>query len=445
MSQNKDTQNILYPIDSTWRFDSTGAKSYYFGSQELISLNGKKTTQQTYKQISPVGEYSVDDGNYLAAADNDKLVGYMVSKDNSDCAFMLPTGELRTDFSYSFYALAANKDETLICVSTTNTDSADNSNEKYGVININGKVIIPLKYYSPINFQDGIAAVSTTRSDNSYIYIDETGKVLFNKIFTSANNFINGLALVMDTNNKWGYIDKKGDYAILPTFDEASDFDKYNYACVVTGNKGMIIDKKGNVIQKDKYQNGLSFDDYKFQSLYGDYYFVRTIKDYSQSSTYYDKDFNRIEAGPDVHQIDYISPDYVRYDYDNGDTAIVKGNKKTILKDEFAVEWVGGNKFIVETRDNTAQLIDDSGNVIFSLNDCEFSRLSNQLLLVTNKGTERCGIYNWEGKEILPIKYKNIEWIDGKVFRVTLGYETGFINLKGQWLYKKSMLQYMQD
>jgi hypothetical protein len=72
-----------------------------------------------------------------------------------------------------------------------------------------------------------------------YGYIDETGKMVINPMFESAEMFGEGLAAVCvghgcyyslpsdkpKEEGKWGYIDKTGKFVINPQYDSASPFD----------------------------------------------------------------------------------------------------------------------------------------------------------------------------------------------------------------------------
>lgn len=81
-------------------------------------------------------------------------------------------------------------------------------------------------------------------------YMNNLGKVIVKPIFTSANNFSDGLAAVKNEERKWGFINKDGTYAIEPRFDVVCDFSE-GYAPVIlnidNSAEYSYIDKKGSI------------------------------------------------------------------------------------------------------------------------------------------------------------------------------------------------------
>ena len=92
-------------------------------------------------------------------------------------------------------------------------------NGKYGFINHQGDVVIPLLYDDANAFSDGLALV---RQNGRYGYVDKTGNMIISSQWINAKSFSEGLAAV--GNSYWGYIDKKGNYVIDPIWDYASTF-----------------------------------------------------------------------------------------------------------------------------------------------------------------------------------------------------------------------------
>ena len=97
-----------------------------------------------------------------------------------------------------------NKKEELIRVQRTN----DN---KYNLINAQGKFIFDKWFEWIEDFQDGLARVQRT-SDGKFNLIGENGKFLSEQWFVWIGDFENGLALVQSEreNPRFNYIDKEG-------------------------------------------------------------------------------------------------------------------------------------------------------------------------------------------------------------------------------------------
>lgn len=78
-------------------------------------------------------------------------------------------------------------------------------------------------------------------------YIDLQGKIVINPQFTTANYFNEGLALV-STGDKYGYIDKTGKYVINPSFIKATDFSEGVAFVVKENTEPIAINKKGETL-----------------------------------------------------------------------------------------------------------------------------------------------------------------------------------------------------
>lgn len=84
-------------------------------------------------------------------------------------------------------------------------------------------------------------------SGKKWGYIDREGKIQINPQFEKAYNFIDGVALVLGTDDKYGYIDEKGKYKINPQYKEALPFSE-GLACVVSENgHPQYIDETGKM------------------------------------------------------------------------------------------------------------------------------------------------------------------------------------------------------
>lgn len=85
-------------------------------------------------------------------------------------------------------------------------------NDKHGLIDANGEIIIAPTYGSIGHFSEGNAWVSS--SDYKYGFINKMGKLVIPLSFDQAGDFSEGLATV-EVNNKTGFVDKAGDVVIV--------------------------------------------------------------------------------------------------------------------------------------------------------------------------------------------------------------------------------------
>lgn len=128
---------------------------------------------------------------------------------------------------------------------------------KYGYVNLNGKIIVQPQYLYATKFaNNGLALVSQKADDeNDYKrkigFIDLSGKVVIEPRFSAGFGFCEGLAaaaIVDGEKQKWGFIDEKGAFVIEPIYDYAVVFCG-GIASVNLGRKRIYIDKQGNVVE----------------------------------------------------------------------------------------------------------------------------------------------------------------------------------------------------
>ncbi len=128
--------------------------------------------------------------------------------------------------------------------------------EKYGMIEFStGKLIIDTKYDGILYPSEGICIAKKLFYDNSMGYYDDRwGYVNLNgkeiteiKYWSGTKKFSNGMAAVkMDY--KWGFIDKTGKEVIKLQYDYASDFED-GKAMVELDGEEFYIDKKGKKVK----------------------------------------------------------------------------------------------------------------------------------------------------------------------------------------------------
>jgi WG containing repeat len=166
---------------------------------------------------------------------------------------------------------------------------------KRGYIDRAGKLVVNPQYDSASEFSEGLAIVCVGQCDQQhwqgyhyakggleiekleqtfkYGYIDETGKMVINPMFESADKFGEGLAGVCvghgcyyslpsdksQEQGKWGYIDKTGTMVIPPQFKYVRVFQE-GLAAVSVGDKWGYIDKTGKFVINPQYDSALDFD-----------------------------------------------------------------------------------------------------------------------------------------------------------------------------------------
>lgn len=117
-------------------------------------------------------------------------------------------------------------------------------NLKFGCINTNGKVVIPIRYDDLGGFYEGLSYAS---NGDKYGYINKEGKAKIKFMLTHAENFDNGLAKVGVKNpkpyiygkqdNVYGLIKKNGDLLAAKWFSTVEKESDSIYTVTIDGDK----------------------------------------------------------------------------------------------------------------------------------------------------------------------------------------------------------------
>ena len=133
-------------------------------------------------------------------------------------------------------------------------------NKKWGFIDINGKLVTPLKYDYIEELRDGLAIVNigsemvAVNQGIEYIggkwgYIDKTGKEVIALTYDAAKECSEGLAAVK-SGEKWGFIDRTGKVVIPIIYDWISSSFINGTAEVYLKKENFKIDKTGNRVKE---------------------------------------------------------------------------------------------------------------------------------------------------------------------------------------------------
>ena len=138
-------------------------------------------------------------------------------------------------------------------------------NNKWGFINNKNEMVIQCKYYLPYEYGDEsknssfacpkfINGVTRVVIDNLFVLIDKTGKEVAK--YTFIGEFNEGLAPVYSSaNNSWGYIDYSGKEVIKTKYSNVTSF-KHGVAAVTYSSLSnvSIIDEGGKAILNTPYK-----------------------------------------------------------------------------------------------------------------------------------------------------------------------------------------------
>lgn len=145
----------------------------------------------------------------------------------------------------------------------------EDSNGNRGYVKNNGDFIVPCIFDDVNGYEDNLMVVATSRKCG---YVDTMGHWVIDSIFDDARGFGNGLARVKK-DGFWMFIDKKGESVKNLLFDEILTGFSDNRAFVKEGNSILLIDTNGKtkkIISADTvytFKNG--YATYKKGNFYG--------------------------------------------------------------------------------------------------------------------------------------------------------------------------------
>jgi hypothetical protein len=171
--------------------------------------------------------------------------------------------------------------------------------DKYGYIDANGKVVVNPQYEEAIYLCHGLAGVKVNKR---FGYIDRNGKMVIEPQFDSVRNHIQGMARIK-IDGKYGYIDEKGEMIIPAVFDMAWDFNNYGLALVGKDGKWGCVDKQGKMVVPLRFDDFNGFIDGRaIVVIDGKYGYVDTegrivIKPQFENAWFFNEGLAMIELG----------------------------------------------------------------------------------------------------------------------------------------------------
>lgn len=141
------------------------------------------------------------------------------------------------------------------------------SEDAYGYIDRNGKMVIPPDFDEAGPFSQGLAAVKV---GDKFGYVDKTGKMKIAPQFEKAEPFKEGLAAVTEASAEYklyGFIDKEGNFVIEPSFEDAHQFAEGVAAVKFPRKEGIsfdaqwgFVDKAGKPVIQPKFSDAAEFN-----------------------------------------------------------------------------------------------------------------------------------------------------------------------------------------
>jgi hypothetical protein len=150
---------------------------------------------------------------------------------------------------------------------------------KYGYMDMKGKVVIPPGFMHPADFENGYANV--TQDGERYYYIDKKGNIVKDGNLKPGDNGNEIIPFLDEKSKKYGYKFANGKTAIEPKFEEADRF--IDGRAIVTVNKDQYDIKCGVINTKGEY---VIKPDYTGIHSIGQGFFAVNNKGYSKYDNY---------------------------------------------------------------------------------------------------------------------------------------------------------------
>ena len=128
------------------------------------------------------------------------------------------------------------------------------SDFRLGYMDLEGRVVIPPRFFAAGHFSEGLAPARESVSDG-YGYIDQQGRQVIGPGFDAALPFAESFAPVR-VGGRWGYIGRDGAFRIQPRFDDAFAFSEGRARVIADGLAGFIDETGSWVVQPVYYRAG---------------------------------------------------------------------------------------------------------------------------------------------------------------------------------------------
>lgn len=270
-------------------------------------------------------------------------------------------------------------------------------NQKYGIVGIDGKQILPNHYLQISHWEMG---GFWAMSDKQLQLYDLTGKIVSGAIYDAVKPSAIMPFCAVSKDGKWGIIDSKNK-TILPFQNDGIDLMEGGLVAVLKDQKWQLMDEKGQKKSKQSYE--------KIQNLSTQ--FILVVQ--KEKKGLLDQKGN-IVLEPIYQEI---------YDVGNNWVAVSEGtgfkiydiNKKTFLTHQFESvkfgkkeeDWTG----ILFQQNQKWGWLDFNGNILITPIYTQAAPSMGNILVTGDN--QMVGLINPQGQPILPLEYKSISPYNG--------------------------------
>ena len=310
-------------------------------------------------------------------------------------------------------------------------------NDKWGFINKKNKPLTSFVYDDAQPFEEGLSVVT---KDGKKGFVNPQGKEIVPLVYENAEKFSEGLAAVKKE-GKWGYIDTTGKVVIPFAYSHAGGFEE-GTAYVSIYETNFAIDKTGNCVsgceqlEKDKAQKPQK----GWQSRYE--FVGETTDDFTvvgngglqglvnkQGKEVIPTKFTEVAV---VFNHAFVALDRKFGMFDLKGKEVIPVIYDMLIPKELKD---GGFILLATTREILSSVLTKEGKIIVPENFytyIDIDHLEQGIIPVYREG--QVGLYNLEGKELLPIKFDKIWLMRGAevIAKVFYKGESFYIDKEGK-------------
>ncbi|MEA5011815.1 MAG: sigma-70 family RNA polymerase sigma factor [Angelakisella sp.] len=288
--------------------------------------------------------------------------------------------------------------------------------DKYGLADYSGNLILPIEYEAIYEFKDGI---SSAKKDGLFGAINIQGEVIVPFEYNTLYDFSSGVACVQQ-NGKWGFVDTKGNVVVPLTYDGAYSMIE-GIAPVRQGNMWGYINSSNKIIYP--------FEAYEAWPINDGLAMLKKSGGSYAEDGYYIIDIDA--TGKEVTNTKYSNMAQ-RYRYSDGVALLndpnglqvvdLQGNK-TPIKGYQKWDWYKNGLCKVTDYSGLVGFIDKTGKEVIPCQYQEASNFRNGYAYVGNNGLY--GMIDASGNLVIPMEIENYSSIknDG----------IGTYKINGEW------------
>jgi|GEM_PF-2853230 len=403
---NGQFNDAIEMYNNALTIDKKYQKAYYRRGESKIKINNYDEGIEDYKKVDNYirkdSVFSLIGDAYMKQGDKEKSVEYLVK------AQKINPGNLYVKRLLN----EINQNEFILNNKQVKSSSTD--------------------FETIYQYNNGIARV---KKNKKYGYIDINGSIKIPLIYDDLRDFKNGFAAAK-LDSKWGFIDEKGILVLEAKYSEVSDFDEYKLARVVNKDKWGMINSKGKIIIPIEFLDNILYGYWKSEDLM---VVTKTngLLNLNYSDGVYDREGNIIipTIYDDIYIIRITDENYKTIRHEiyaslNSKWGMINTKNETIIpfvyesrdcirsfKNGFAAVKVNERWGFVNTKG--IRVIDTFFEIVNDFNGKMFE--------VRDKG--KWGLIYLDFKQTLPCEYEKVEYNSNGYYKLLKGGKLGILGL----------------